>query len=62
MRELTVVLRELTLDTNFMWGRSEEANSRSERVNTNVKELTLTRCGRHFKKFDAKLTVLWYLT
>ena len=43
-----------------MWVRSQEANSRSERVNTNLKELVLTRC--HFKEFGAKLMTCYYIT
>ena len=38
---------------------------RGNTVTLDLRELILTQCGRHveyFKKVDAKLTALWYLT
>ena len=43
-----------------MWGRSEGVNYKSERVNTKLKEYTLTRWGWYFKEFGAKLMSCYY--
>ena len=50
---------------------SKEANRRSKdtslfeggrrELTLALRELILTRCGRYFKKFGAKLTAIWYL-